>query len=197
MTRKRLADVDANLIRPALADVVAYEPGKPVEELQRELGLERVVKLASNEGQYGPFPAALEAMERASTRAEPISGRRRLSPPAGTRRAPRRALRGDHGVLGSRRRDRLRLAKPCSRPGDGVVTGWPSFPSYVLDPLKVGAVTVRVPLGEHRFDLEAIARGNHTADEARVYRRPERLRPGPRTPARSSTRTSRRFRHTS
>src|SRR5437660_7061629 len=49
---------------PALRDLVPYEPGKPVEEVQRELGLERVVKLASNEGPFGPFPAAIEAMER-------------------------------------------------------------------------------------------------------------------------------------
>ena len=39
---------DPSLIRPALDELVPYEPGKPVEELQRELGLERVVKLASN-----------------------------------------------------------------------------------------------------------------------------------------------------
>ena len=53
-----------NLFRPALASLVAYEPGKPVEEVQRELGLKRVVKLASNEGQFEPFPAALEAIQR-------------------------------------------------------------------------------------------------------------------------------------
>jgi len=50
----------------ALQGIVPYEPGKPVEEVQRELGIERVVKLASNEGPYGPFPAALEALERAN-----------------------------------------------------------------------------------------------------------------------------------
>src|SRR6188472_2641789 len=55
---------DAPLLRPALESLVPYEPGKPVEEVQRELGLERVVKLASNEGQYGPFPEALEAIQR-------------------------------------------------------------------------------------------------------------------------------------
>ena len=54
----------SSVIRPALQALVPYEPGKPVEEVQRELGLERVVKLASNEGPFGPFPAALEAMER-------------------------------------------------------------------------------------------------------------------------------------
>ena len=52
--------------RPALAGLVPYEPGRPVEEVQRELGLARVVKLASNEGPFGPFPEALEALERAA-----------------------------------------------------------------------------------------------------------------------------------
>jgi histidinol-phosphate/aromatic aminotransferase/cobyric acid decarboxylase-like protein len=41
-------------------------------------------------------------------------------------------------------------------PGDEVVTGWPSFPSYVLDPLKLGATPVRVPLRRHRLDLDAM-----------------------------------------
>jgi histidinol-phosphate aminotransferase len=157
VTRKRLADVDANLIRSALAELVPYEPGKPVEELQRELGLDRVVKLASNEGQYGPFPTALEAMERASLELNryPDGGVYRL----------RQALAERHGV-------RFEEVTVCSgadavigyvcqavlEPGDGVVTGWPSFPSYVLDPLKLGATPVRVPLREHRFDLEALLR---------------------------------------
>ena len=58
-----VGDVPAGLLRPALAGIIPYEPGKPVEEVQRELGLERVVKLASNEGPFGPFPQALEALE--------------------------------------------------------------------------------------------------------------------------------------
>ena len=41
-------------------------------------------------------------------------------------------------------------------PGDEAVTGWPSFPSYVLDTLKLGGVPVRVPLRDDRFDLDAI-----------------------------------------
>lgn len=43
-----------------------YVPGKPIEELQRELGIDRVVKLASNENPLGPSPAAVEAMKRAA-----------------------------------------------------------------------------------------------------------------------------------
>jgi histidinol-phosphate aminotransferase len=41
-------------------------------------------------------------------------------------------------------------------PGDEVVTGWPSFASYVIDPVKLGATPVKVPLAAHRFDLDAL-----------------------------------------
>ena len=156
MTHHLPGDVDPNLIRPALAGLVPYEPGKPVEEVQRELGLERIVKLASNEGPYGPFPAALEALERASLELNryPDGGAYRL----------RQALAEHHDV-------RFEEVTVCAGadavigyvcvaaldPGDEVVTGWPSFPSYVIDPLKLGAVPVRVPTRVHRLDLEAIA----------------------------------------
>ena len=53
-------------VRPAIERLTPYQPGKPVEDVQRQLGLERVVKLASNEGPFPPFPAALEAMARAA-----------------------------------------------------------------------------------------------------------------------------------
>ena len=154
MSRPQVA-VDPPLIRPALAELVPYEPGKPVEEVQRELGLERVVKLASNEGPFGPFPSALEAIERAARDLNryPDGGAYRL----------RQALAARHGVgfdevtvcagadavIGY-------LVLATLDPGDEAVTCWPSFPSYVLDPLKVAGVPVRVPLREDRFDLEAM-----------------------------------------
>jgi histidinol-phosphate aminotransferase len=152
---RRPTDADRSSIRPTVAELVPYEPGKPVEEVQRELGLERVVKLASNEGPYGPFPAAEEAIARAVRELNryPDGGAWRL----------RHALAERHGigfenvtvcagadaVIGY-------VSMATLDPGDEVVTGWPSFPSYVLDPLKMGAVTVRVPLRDERFDLEAI-----------------------------------------
>lgn len=152
---ERLPDVDPQLIRPALAGLVPYEPGKPIEEVQRELGLERVVKLASNEGPYGPFPAALEALQRASLELNRY--------PDGGAYLLRKALAAQHGV-------RFEEVTVCAGadavigyvsvatldPGDEAVTGWPSFPSYVLDPLKVGALPVRVPLRDDRIDLEGV-----------------------------------------
>src|SRR5436190_19377179 len=61
-----MAEPSARLFRPAIEELTPYQPGRPVEDVQRELGLERVVKLASNEGPFPPFPAALEAMADAA-----------------------------------------------------------------------------------------------------------------------------------
>jgi histidinol-phosphate aminotransferase len=155
VTPKPLAGADDKLIRPALADLVAYEPGKPVEEVQRELGLERVVKLASNEGPYGPFPAALEAIERSFLELNryPDGGAYRLRGALAERHGVRfeevTVCAGADAVIGY-------IALATLDPGDEVVTGWPSFASYVIDPLKLAAVPVRVPLRDHRFDLEAM-----------------------------------------
>lgn len=46
-----------------LLSLSAYIPGKPVKELQRELGIEKVVKLASNENPYGASPSAIKSLE--------------------------------------------------------------------------------------------------------------------------------------
>lgn len=53
------------LIRHGIADIKPYIPGKPIEEVKRELGLEDVVKLASNENPLGPSPLAVEAIKAA------------------------------------------------------------------------------------------------------------------------------------
>src|SRR5690606_28720020 len=49
------------LIRREILGITPYVPGKPIEEVQRELGLQEVVKLASNENPLGPSPRAVEA----------------------------------------------------------------------------------------------------------------------------------------
>ena len=145
----------ASQIRPALAGLVPYEPGKPVEEVQRELGLERVVKLASNEGPYGPFPQALEALERATLELNryPDGGAWRLRSALAERHGVRfeevTVCAGADAVVGY-------VCQATLDPGDEVVTAWPSFPSYVLDPLKLAATPVRVPLRDEVVDLEAL-----------------------------------------
>ena len=54
-------------LNPNLKDLPTYQPGRPIEEVARELGLpvEGIIKLASNENPFGPSPAAMAAMEKA------------------------------------------------------------------------------------------------------------------------------------
>jgi histidinol-phosphate aminotransferase len=54
------------LVTPAIASIRPYVPGKPVEELERELGIQGADKLASNENPLGPSPRAIEAIRRAA-----------------------------------------------------------------------------------------------------------------------------------
>lgn len=58
------ADI-ASLAAPGVRAIAPYQPGKPVEELERELGIARAVKLASNENPLGPSPLALAAARAA------------------------------------------------------------------------------------------------------------------------------------
>ncbi len=144
-----------HVLRPALAALVPYEPGKPVEEVQRELGLERVVKLASNEGPFGPFPAALEALERSARELNryPDGGAYRLR----AELAERHGVRFEEVAIGAGADGVIDcLSQAALDPGDEVVCGWPSFVSYVLDALKLGAVPRQVSLREHRYDLDAM-----------------------------------------
>jgi histidinol-phosphate aminotransferase len=142
-------------IRASLDGLVPYEPGKPVDAVQRELGLERVVKLASNEGPFPPFPAALEAIERVSLELNRY--------PDGGAWALRAALAERHDVafeelvVGAGADGIIDLlAQATLDPGDDVVCGWPSFPSYVLTAAKLGAEARRVPLRDGTYDLDGL-----------------------------------------
>jgi histidinol-phosphate aminotransferase len=149
------AEIAESFFKPAVRDLVPYEPGKPVEEVQRELGLERVTKLASNEGPYGPFPQALEALARGAEELNryPDGGAHRLRVALAERHDVRfeeiAPGAGSDGVVDY-------LSQLALSPGDEIVCGWPSFPSYVIDALKLGAVPRKVPLLENRYDLDAM-----------------------------------------
>ena len=144
-----------SLIRAALDGLVPYEPGKPAETVQRELGLERVVKLASNEGPFGPFPEALEAIAASLPESNryPDAGCYRLRVALAERHdLPFENLfvaAGADAVIGY-------VCQATLDPGDEIVTPWPSFTSFVLDPLKMAANPVRVPLQDARVDVEAM-----------------------------------------
>jgi histidinol-phosphate aminotransferase len=149
------AEVPNGLFRPAVDGLTPYRPGKPVEEVQRELGLERVVKLASNEGPFPPFPEALEAMAAgaADLNRYPDGGAYRLHEALATRHGVAAdevcAGAGSDGCLDM-------LSQAVLDPGDEIVCGWPSFPSYPIYAAKQGAVARLVPLRGLRYDLDSI-----------------------------------------
>jgi histidinol-phosphate aminotransferase len=151
----RLAEIADSFFTPAVNDLVPYEPGKPVEEVQRELGLERVVKLASNEGPYGPFPAAREAIERCigELNRYPDGGAYRLRAAL----AERLDLRFEEVAVGAGSDGLVDcLSQAMLARGDEIVCGWPSFPSYAIDARKLGAVPRTVELRDGRYDLDAL-----------------------------------------
>jgi histidinol-phosphate aminotransferase len=150
-----LTDFADSFFRPSVSGLTPYQPGKPVEDVQRELGLARVIKLASNEGPFGPFPAAQEAIARAipDLNRYPDGGVYRLH----TALAERHGVASDEISVGPGADGCIdMLSQAVLDPGDEIVSGWPSFPSYVIYARKQGAEAKLVPLVAHRYDLDAL-----------------------------------------
>jgi histidinol-phosphate aminotransferase len=138
-------------LRDALAQVQPFRPQRPMHELQAELGLDRIVKLASNEGAFGPLPAAVAAFEA-------TVGHLNRYPDGGVLRlreaiAERHRVSVEQVVVGNGADELIRLCAVATLdPGDAAAFPWPSFPSYVAAAACSGAEAVRVPVG----DLEAL-----------------------------------------
>ena len=139
-----------------IARLRPYVPGKPIEEVQRELGLRDVIKLASNENPLGPSPRALEALARAAGGVSLY--------PEGSAPALRRAVSElqrmpeDCLVFGNGSDEVLHLlALTFLQPGDEAVQGDPSFAMYDIYATQMDAVPVLVPLKNYTHDLDAMA----------------------------------------
>lgn len=149
--------LDPALIRPSLASVQPYVPGRPLADLRRELGDVPITKLASNEGPYPPFPLAVEAIQRAATE-------QNLYPDPGSW-AVRDALAERHGfdpdriVVGNGMDSLIKvLCMTFLDPGDEIVMCWPSFVSYKQGATVEAATWTPVPLAaDGAYDLDALA----------------------------------------
>jgi histidinol-phosphate aminotransferase len=145
------------IVKPHILSLEPYEPGKPAEELDRELGIEGSIKLASNENPLGPSPRAVEAVRRAADSVNRY--------PDGASFELRRRLADDFDVAGEQLvfgcgGDELLelLAKVLLGPGDEVVYAWPSFAMYPIVARGMGAKPVPVPLdADWVHDLPAMA----------------------------------------
>lgn len=142
---------------PSVAALRPYEPGKPIEELQRELGIAEAVKLASNENPLGPSPKAVAAMHAALAEVNRY--------PDGACWAVCQKLAARHGVgadqvfvAGGSVEVLNLLAFLFIRPGLNAVFSEHSFAIYALATAAAGGQSKTVPMKDgFYFDLDAIA----------------------------------------
>src|SRR3954452_11883048 len=142
-------------LRRALERVEPYRPQPPMRQLQAQLGLDRIVKLASNEGPFGPLPAAVAAFEAAARELNryPDAGATRLRGAL----AERYDVPADQIVLGNGADELIRLAALATLdPGDRAVFPWPSFQSYPTAVAAAAADGVPIAMRERAFDLDAV-----------------------------------------
>lgn len=143
---------------PQLRDLIAYEPGKPVEDVARERGLdpESIVKLASNENPLGPSPRAVEAM-RAGL------GQLHIYPDGGGWKlrnaiAEKVGLEIGNVILGCGSNEVIEfIGHAFLKPGDNIITAEHAFVVYKLMAKVFGAATIEVPDPGFMHDLDAMA----------------------------------------
>jgi len=148
----------SSLIRPNVQGMRAYSPGKPIDEVRREFGLDRIIKLASNENPWGPSPLGVAAAQDALASANFY--------PDGAAYELRKALSDHHGVPieqivagdGSDELIQLLGLTLLGSPDDEVVMGDPSFVQYASVAALAPCKLIRAPLdSEARHDLDAMA----------------------------------------
>ena len=134
----------AELAPPYIRAIAPYQPGKPISELERELGITGIVKLASNENPLGASPASVAAMQEAIKTIALY--------PDGNGFELKDALVKRYGVthanvtLGNGSNDLLELAaRAFLAPGDKVVYSAHAFAVYALATQAVGATGISVP----------------------------------------------------
>ncbi len=142
--------------RDGLEHLTPYIPGKPVEEVRRELGLTgRIVRLASNENPIGPSPGAVARMRE-------VVGEVNLYPDGGCFElrealAHRHALPPQCFVFGNGVDNLIPLVvNTFVNAGEEVIVPKPSFAAYRTSAIAAGGVPVEVPLNNFQIDLEAV-----------------------------------------
>lgn len=141
--------------RDAINNIKPYSPGKAIEEVKKELGLDKVYKMASNENPLGPSPLALEAIRN---NMEDIH-----IYPDGNSLFLKEALakKNDIGVdqiiVGNGSDEIIKLlGESFLEDGDTIIMGDPSFSEYDYIGNLMGAKVKKVPLVDFAFDLELV-----------------------------------------
>ena len=142
-------------VPPNVARTRAYVPGKPIEEVERELGL-TAVKLASNENALGPSPKAMEAVMKcvSSSNRYPDAGGYYLR----EKLAARHGIGMEHIVLGAGSTELiLLLGHIYLGPGRAGLTSEGTFVVFPLSAQLADGEAIQVPLKDYAYDLDALA----------------------------------------
>jgi len=143
-------------VRAGIREIDPYKPGKPIEEVEREMKI-RAVKLASNENPLGPSPLAVEAVKA-------VVGESHRYPDGGghalrKKLSARLGVEMEQIVVGDGTSELLDLAgRILLGPGDEGLTSKGSFPLYYIVIRAAGGTLVEAPMEDHRFDLNALAK---------------------------------------
>lgn len=149
-----------DLARPGVAELGIYEPGRPIEEVARELGFadaSQIVKLASNENSLGPSPKAVAAMKAAARRMHlyPDGGAFYLRHALGNKLG----VSADQILMGTGSNELIEfIGHVFLGPSAGIVMADRAFVVYKLVADMFGAPTVTVPMRDFVHDLEAMRR---------------------------------------
>jgi histidinol-phosphate aminotransferase len=144
------------LINPGILNLKPYEPGKPVEDLERELGIKNAIKLASNENPMGPSPLALKAVDNI------LSGLHRY--PDGNALRLKEAISNENNVeieqitVGNGSNDIIEfVVRSFLSKKDSAVFSKHAFAVYPLAVQTVGAQGIEVPAKNWGHDLSAMS----------------------------------------
>lgn len=143
------------LVRKPVFSVKPYKPGKPIEEVKREFGLNRVYKMASNENALGPSPKAIAAIKKGllNINRYPDGNCFYLKKAL----AKKFKLAPENLIIGNGSDEIIVLAlRTFINQGDEVIIAEPTFLVYKIAATIVGAKIVSVPLRAFRYDLEAM-----------------------------------------
>jgi len=146
-----------SLANDHILGIAPYEPGKPIEELERELGISDAIKLASNENPLPPSDRVLKAISEALAHLNryPDGSAYYLR----VALARRHGLTPEHVIMGNGSNELIELiVRGFLRPGEEAVIPHPSFVVYPMIVQAAGGIRVVVTLKDHRLDLDAMAR---------------------------------------
>jgi len=142
------------IVRKCVKNIKPYVPGKPIDEVKRELGLKDVIKLASNENSFGPSPKAISAIKRSLKDlnrypdANAFYLKKKLAKSLGVKTENIVVSNGSDEII-------VLCCRAFLEPGDEVIISDPTFPIYKIASQAQGAKIKFIPLKDMRYDLAA------------------------------------------